>query len=433
MFAALLGFAVAASAQEQTTPANAVPEQLTLQQAFALAISQNPSIGRARAEINAAEATRKGTLASILPHVQFSGSAIRNTENVSFGSGDDSRTILPQNDWNYRITVNQPIYAGNRERRAYEQAKVNVLSAREGLRASEDGILLRVAADYLAVVQGEALVNVEESNVTLAGQRLKQAQNFFEAGEVTKLEVFRGEAAVKAAQRQRAAAVQLRDTAAGRLRIDLNVDRPVVASDPSVSLPSLTSESELIARAQANRPEVKQAENNLKIAKLEVQKQRGAYLPVLTADAAWIEQKSTFPADAYGQGALRLTIPIWQGGEIGQRIAVAREREEQAKLALQEQQQVVREDVRKALLDLQTAETTLGLAQEELQAAQAEYDQTFESYRAQESTSLDVQSAESNLADARRAVVTSTLDRDLARLRLSYVTGNLKDAVLEGK
>lgn len=428
----LLLAAPALFAQETTAPA-AATQPLTLERAFEIAATQNPSIGRARAEIRAAEATRKGTLASVLPHIAITGAGIRNTEEVSFGSDSDARTILPQNDWNYRVTLNQPVYAGNRERKAYEQAKINVRNAGEGLRAAEDSILLRVAADYLGVVEGDDLIKVEQNNVTLAENRLKQARNLFEAGEVTKLEVLRGEAAVKAAQRRVAAAVQNRETAAGRLRIDLNLDQPITAVEPNINVPGGGNESDLIARAAANRPELRQAQNNVKIAQLEVQKQRGAYLPVVTADAAYIKQKSTFPSDSYGQGALRFTIPIWQSGEVGARVAVAKEREVQAKLALEEQQQGVREDVRKALLDLETAQTTLRLAQEQLQAAEAEYQQTFESYRAQEATSLDVQAAETNLADARRAVVTSKLDLDFAQLRVSYVTGNLKDAVLEGK
>ena len=89
----------------------------------------------------------------------------------------------------------------------------------------------------------------------------------------------------------------------------------------------------------------------------------------------------------------------------------------------------MREDVLQALLNVRTAEKSLALAKDQLAAAEAEYSQSFELYRAQEATSLDLQSAESSLAEARRAVVTSTLDRDRAELAVWYAAGTLKSLI----
>ena len=66
---------------------------------------------------------------------------------------------------------------------------------------------------------------------------------------------------------------------------------------------------------------------------------------------------------------------------------------------------------------------------EQLAAAEAEYSQAFELYRAQEATSLDVATSEQSLAEARRAVAAETLNRDLAELRVWYAAGALKEAV----
>ena len=84
-------------------------------------------------------------------------------------------------------------------------------------------------------------------------------------------------------------------------------------------------------------------------------------------------------------------MPIFDSGEISAKVAIAREQQRQAEIALAEARRQVREDVLQALPGLETAETDLALAKEQLAAAQAEYDQTFELYRAQEATSLDAQ------------------------------------------
>jgi outer membrane protein len=178
-----------------------------------------------------------------------------------------------------------------------------------------------------------------------------------------------------------------------------------------------------------SRPDVDVAENNVRIAELEISKQRGFWLPTVRFDGGWINQRTPFPASSYAYGALRLTVPVFQSGEVQARVATAKAREEQAKFELNEVKLTAREDVRRALADLRSAEIGLQLAGEQLEAAQAEYDQAFELYRAQEATSLDLSASEASLADARRAVAEETLNRDLAELRVWYAAGALKEAV----
>jgi len=407
----------------------ATTETLTLQQALTRALQVNNTIERARAEVNVVDQSRRQLLSAVMPRITTSGAATRNSEEVAFGSGEDARTVLPRNDWNYRVVLSQPIYAGRREFRAYSQAKLGVENAREAERGTEDAVLLRVASNYQAVVDADARLDVEKKNMELAESRRKQAQAFYEAGEVTKVDVLRAETAIKAAQRQMAIAQQSRQLAVSMLRQDLDLDGDIDVARPERPLPALPVQTELEQRAEASRPDVMAARNNLTIANLEVKKQRGFWLPTVTFDGGWVNQKSSFPASKYSYGALRFNIPLLQSGEVEARVAQAKEREKQAQLALEDAKTIAREDVRKALIDLRTAETALGLANEQLAAAQAEYQQSFELYRAQEATSLDVASSETALADARRAVAEETLNRDLAALRVWYAAGDIKPAL----
>jgi outer membrane protein len=381
--------------------------------------------------VGAADAQRRTYLSYVLPRIGATGGLIRNSEEVSFGGSDFQRVILPLNDWNLRLTVQQPVFAGLREQRAYQQAKEGVRAAEQGVRATEDRILLRTAADYIQVVGGDALVKVEEQTLALARDRLREARDFFEAGETTRVDVLRAESAVKAAERRLALAGRDRNAALGQLRIDLNQDGDFEVGEPSLALPARPDEALLLQQAEETRAEVRQARSALRIAELEVSKQKGNYLPTVTADAGYVWQKTAFPTDRYGYAALRFAVPIWQSGEISSRVAFARERERQAQLALEEQRRTVQEDVRRALLDLQTATTSLALSEDQLRAAEAEYEQVSDLYRSQEATSLDIQSSETNLNDARRAVVVSRLARLLSELAVYFAAGDLKSAVFK--
>jgi len=277
-------------------------------------------------------------------------------------------------------------------------------------------------------------VGVERQNLELAELRLKQAQAFFEAGEQTKVDVLRAETDQKVAERALTAAQQSRDLAASRLRLNLALDEPAGApiqvADPDLKLPPLPSPEVLVAQAQANHPAVQRAELALQIAQLETSKQRAARLPTIRAEGDVLRQRTSFPADQTAALTIRLTMPIFDSGEISAKVVVAQEQQRQAEIALAEVKRQVREDVLQSLLDLETATKDLALAKEQLASAEAQYNQSFELYRAEEATSLDLQTSEAALAAARRAVVNGTLSRELAELNVWSAAGTLKKLIL---
>jgi len=412
----------AAATHAQTT--------LTFDGALRRALEVNNGVEQTRESIGLAEAQRSQLFSAVMPRINLVGDLTRNSIQQTFGGdGEDSVTILPRNNWGYRLILQQPIFAGRRELRAYSQAKLNVENARQNTRLAEDATLLRVASNYLAVVNADRRIDIEKRNVELSQRRLKQAEAFYSAGEVTKVDVFRAQTAMKAAQRLMEVANQTREHAAAALREDLDLQGPLVVEAPSQTALATPDETQLVAKATESRPDVEVAENNLRIAKLEVQKQRGFWWPTVSFEGGWINQKTPFPADQYKYGTLHFNVPIFQSGEVQARVAGAKHQAKAAELEVETVKAGAREDVHTALADLHAAQIGLQLANEQLEAAQAEYDQAFELYRAQEATSLDVASSETSLADARRAVAEETLNRDLAELRVWFAAGAMKDAV----
>ncbi|MEK6375242.1 MAG: TolC family protein [Acidobacteriota bacterium] len=423
-FLILITFSLATAAQAQTT--------LAFRQALQRAVEVNNTIERARAEIGVAEANKQLLLSNVLPRITASGNMTRNSAGVTFGEGADEQTVLSRNDWSYRVVLSQPVFAGRRELRAYSQAKIGINNARQAELGTEDAVILRVASNYLAMVNADARIGIEKLNIELSERRRAQSTAFFEAGEVTKVDVLRAETAIKAAQRALAFAVQNHEAAESRLRADLDLDGAIVAAAPEEPLPAMPDEPALVAKAESVRPDVALAANNLRIAELEIQKQRGYWLPTVTVDGGWINQKTQFPVSRYSYGALRFTVPLLQSGEVEARVATAKSRELQARIDLDTAKVNAREDVRQALASLRAAETSLGLAKEQLAFAEAEYAQAFELYRAQEATSLDLASSETSLAEARRAVAEESLNRDLAALRVWYASGAMREALNVG-
>ncbi|MFZ2491570.1 MAG: TolC family protein [Thermoanaerobaculia bacterium] len=403
---------------------------LTLNEAFRRALSANPGVNISRTEVEVAETRRLLTRSFILPRVAVNGDFTRNSKEASFGNGPDAAVLLPANDWSYSLSVRQPLFAGLRDLRAYEQSKLAISTAREGVLDAENATLLAVGSDYLALSEAEALIAVEQRNIELARRRLRQSTDFYEVGEVTRVDVLRGEAGIKAAERQRVTAEAARDAAASRLRRALALDTEIRAESAGDFLPPLPAVAELVALAEEASPVLRQVRLRVEIAELEVKKQRGAYLPTLFLDGVWLHQKAGFPADQYGFVALNFSAPIFTGGETRARVREAEHQLEQARLSAEDLGRAIREEVRRALLDVTTARTLLALSREELNAAEQEYEETFALYRAQEADSLDLATAETALAESQRRVVSSGVAVQNAELRVWYLTGRLKQVAL---
>ena len=406
------------------------PTQLTLREALHRVLGENPSLRIAESEVDRAEARRSQLRSSILPHVSFDARSTFNDRSVEFDLGEATATILPKNDWRAEVKLTQPIFSGGRELKAIRQAGLGVDDATESLRSSRERLLLETTSDYLGVIQGQALYDVELQNVEIANRRLEQAQAFYEAGETTRVDLLRAETAIRAAERRLTAALQARESAASRLRIDLALDGPVTVSEPEIDLAELPSREALVGMAITAHPAVRRARMLVEFQELELSKQRRKYLPTITSEASYVMQASDFPAGEYGSLTFNFNLPIFDSFDIASQVRMAREDLRQARLQLESTERAVRESVELSLIDLETARTNLALATEQLASAQAEYEQMFELYRAQEATTLDLASAETSLAEARRAVVTGTLDLDLARLAVWRAAGSLEDALM---
>ncbi|HYM61137.1 MAG TPA: TolC family protein [Thermoanaerobaculia bacterium] len=403
---------------------------VTLEQALERALRANPSITRAQADIDSAQAQRRLARSAILPRLDLDVSATQNDREVAFDLGGTNVTLQPRQDWSAKVTLRQPLYAGGRELKAIRQTGATIDAAKAAAKSAEEAILFRTASDYLSLIEADALIDVERQNAGLASTRREHAMRMLEAGELTRVDVLRAEAAQKAVERQLAAAEQQRKEAESQLRIDLALDEEIIAVPPALALPPVPGIEELAAASLVSHPDLKRAAATLDIARLETRKQRGGYLPTVTLNATLTRQRSPFPTDQARSVAVSLHVPIFDSGEIASRIAVAGEREKQAAASACELRQAIREEIVRAVAGLDTARKSFDLAQQQLAAAEGQHRQIWALYRSQEATSLDIDTAEGALAEARRVVVFGSLQTKLAELRVWFAAGSLKLTLL---
>jgi len=246
--------------------------------------------------------------------------------------------------------------------------------------------------------------------------------------------VLRAETAYKGALRRVALAEADGIQARSRLRTVLAIDGGDAALgelDTTTEIGIPVPASEALDKLALQRAEIKQAETNVRIADLEVMKQKGAYLPVLSADLGYLKQKSSFPSAGYGFAALRVTVPIFQGGEVGAKVRVASARMHQAEVTLAEARRQAFEDIRQAMAVLEAARRAKTLADDQVKAAEAEYAEARDLYEQREATALDLQAAESALSEARRSLIEARFAVLRGEATAWLAAGSLADAALE--
>ncbi|HEX4953807.1 MAG TPA: TolC family protein [Thermoanaerobaculia bacterium] len=408
------------------------PHSISLEEALTRALETNPVLGQAAAGVARAEAEKRLAFSAVMPRLSLEGRTSLNSEEVAFGEGENRRTILTDTDWTARLVLSQPVFAGFRDVYTYRQTKLDVAGAGETARGTREALLFEVAASYWSALEAEELAAVERQNRELALKRLELAKSFVAAGEATRLDELRAESAVKAAERRIVEAEQGRIEAISRLRVATGLEGDLDVVEPRSALPPLPAEAELLRSALDGSPEVRRAQLALESAGYEVKKARGTYLPIVRLEAAAIEQKSQFPSDSYQQVSLEASIPLFESGETRARLAIARERERQARLMLEDAQRRVREQLAIRRAGLGTAVQARELARQQLAVAEAEHEQVLALYQAQEATSLDLDAAELGLAAARRDVVSAGIRVTLAELALRWAASQLAPSLLPG-
>src|SRR6267143_1603897 len=189
----------------ETAPPASGPEWLTrplsVVEAVDVALRQNSSILRGKADLEAAYGVVVQTRAIVLPKLRAtSGYTFDEAiEKLSFGSptnfpGFTGVGINPsENKWAANISVVQSIYQGGRINSALRTAKLTKQQALLQYEAVVADTLLDVRVAYYDILLAAQQIIVQEASVNLLRKELEDTSRRFEAGTVPRFNVLRNE------------------------------------------------------------------------------------------------------------------------------------------------------------------------------------------------------------------------------------------------
>ncbi len=401
----------------------------TLEWALVQAYQNNPSLNSQRAALRVIDENVPQALSGYRPKLSVIGTAGPNYEKATqLFPGSTPTTAETFYQRTVGVNASQTLFNGFQTANKTRQAESQVDAARETLRVTEQQVLLDAATAYMNLLRDGAILELNQSNVQVLTEQLKQTRDRFNVGEVTRTDVAQSESRLAAGRSALLGAQSNYVTSQANYRRVIGVDPGKLAPATSVDRLSPNTLPRAIAQGQALNPSVLAAMYGVDVAELAVKVSEGALYPNLTlAGTALTGQSPNFETAKEIQAAVvgTLTIPIYQGGAEYSTIRQSKETLGQQRLTLDTNRDQARATVVQSWGQLDAAKAQIESTTAQVNSAEIALNGVREEARVGQRTTLDVLNAQQELVNARVAFVTAQHDRVVASYTLLAAVGAL--------
>jgi outer membrane protein len=366
-------------AQERT----AVPAQLTLEDAIAIARERNPDYLQAVNSYQASGAQVRAGWGAFLPSLDL---------RMGF-SGYDQRTVTGQDTVGRPIPINPAVTFQQSSSTQSLSAGLTLfdglrnLHALRAARASQDAAdaarwdtRSRVDAEttrrFYEALRTSQLIALEERLLASSREQRDNTDRLFRAAAANQEDVLGAEADVANAELQVARAKGDADKAVLSLRAQLGLTEPiafeVVGELPPAWDPSALDADSLVALALANHPQIARLRGAADAAHLRASSARGARWPTIQVGASLSRSiglqsyQALFdfnPKNRTLSFSMSMDLPLFTGFQTSAQVAAAQLDADNADQALRSGQLALEADVRAGVIDVQNAHEALNLAE----------------------------------------------------------------------
>lgn len=377
-----------------TRPQAGVPQQVTLQQAIAIAVEKSPVLASARANRELTQIPVNLAHTAIFPNISATGSVTRSNSSGRGTTNQNGQQTIGGSFTSTGLNANlrQLIYDGGKVIAQIHQARANAVAGSQTYERQLETLTFNVASAYFTALQDEAATRLAAQvvNQNTVQESLVRAQ--LQAGTASRVDLATAEVPVAQARVSlvRAQGTQATALAAFANALGLDADiavAPANAANTTSTTPlvPVLSYDQALTRALLLRPDYLAAQSTVLAAKYNVQVQRSGYYPTLTGSATYGTNSTTVsgtdfrPSSSIGA---TLSIPIFDQGVTRAQTEQAQAQLDLAQSQLDQTKLGVELDVRSALVGLVTAQGAVAQSQAELNQAKTVLSATQAQYKA---------------------------------------------------
>jgi outer membrane protein len=428
----LLGLAFPATVAFGQTPASAADSlhPVSLQEAVTLAQRNAPAAVQARGQSRTTASAVRSALGSFLP--SLSASMNQNKQSGQRFDALRNQVVTVEQPWSYStgLSSSLELFDGGRRFADLRARRADVDAAEANEVSQRFTIALNVKREYANILAARESESAARAQLEQAEAQLRASIARVQAGAATVSDSLRSLIQVGNARLALVTAqnnVRVASAALTRL-----VATPfMVTASPldTLDFPIVDIDSAALAQAALEGPAVRQAELQLRAAGAGVSASRSAYMPTITMSYSYNGNGT----DPYGFGngqflygsnlGFRLTFPIFNNFSREDQVVRARVTQDNSAAQLRDARLAAQQNIIQQLGALRTAEERIRIQQASVLAAQEDLRVQQQRYALGASTLLDLLTSQSQLNQARAALIQARQDYRIARAQIEAIIG----------
>lgn len=434
----LLGAALTMAFAQSAFAANTVDEdmehslageavKLNLDHAMERAFATNPTVSIAKYELDSARASYNAARES-------RGISITGTHQTQRSGYDDyhqSTTGLWTkgigNNHANGLTASLPIFTGGRLQGQVEQARANYKYNLIGVQRTYNEMRSTVTNAYFNMLQKDNLRKLSDESVTRLADHLKNVQAQYDVGVVAKVDLLRSQVELADAQQSLIQAENSYQVAEANMNkiIGLPMGTTLQLDDLLVYNAYDKTMEDCLVYAALHRPELEQAEQNVKAYKGALKIAKSGHMPQVSASATQQWSDKNWPGDENGNWGVGVNVSmnIFDSGVTLSKIHGAEADLKKAEETYRDTVDVVKLDVRTNYLSLREAEKRIKTTELAVEQADEDYRIAQLRYMNGVGTNTDVLDAQVALTQAKTNYTQALYDYNTSKTNLETSIG----------
>jgi outer membrane protein TolC len=309
----------------------------------------------------------------------------------------------------------------------YLAAKHNFQGTQLSLQDAKDMVVLTVGNAYLTCIADEALVESDKAQVDTSKVSLDQAVANHQAGTSPLLDELRARVDYQTQQQALISEQNQfeKDKIALARAIGLPLEQKFVLSnqEPFAVIDNLDLNA-LITQAEGSRADLKAMAEQVESAKASKSAASAERLPTIDFSGDYgVIGVNMLHSNGTGDASGTLTIPLFEEGKLRGDARIAQSALDQENARLSDLHGQVSADVRDAILDIQSAEQQVVVAESNAKLAAEALSEAQQRYAAGVADNLAVSQAQQSVAQANSQYVSSLYQHNVAKLSLARALG----------
>jgi outer membrane protein len=411
-------------------------ELLSLEEAVKITLKNNFDIRLANNGLDISIISVSPGFAVMLPRVYLSASTNNSIQNISQTRSDGSQVNSnngKNSNLSYGVGLDWTLFDGLQMFARYDKLKELKKLGETQLQLTILNRVSDVMITYFDLVQQQQQLSALDSTKVISLQRVTLAENRFQIGKASKLEVLNAQVDLNTDKTLYVRQLNLYTNKKVRLNEimarDITIDFKT-AEDVLVTKNLVLADLEILAKAQ--NPELQIQIINRRIAELDLKETKGKRYPTITANTGYnfsdSESSLGFSTSNYSRGwnyGVSINIDIFDGFNQNKNEEIGRLKVNNSSIIIEQQTQLLQSQLSTTYQSYLTNIELIGLETNNLEIAKQNIDITLAKYKIGTIPTIEFRAAQQNYINALLRFNEAKYQAKLSEITLNLLAGNL--------